>query len=135
MSQIDDIVSQARFFIDGPMGNFQLIRVENADVSDQSSAKVITAVGVKGGAGIRYEEGGGEITLSVYREQGTPEVNWMAVKEARQRFALTIQDEGGQRVQYYCAVASTDMNDDDKGSHMFKVKLVFTGRPRQLPSV
>jgi hypothetical protein len=134
MAQIDDIVSQARFFIDGPMGNFQLIRVENAKVNDQASAEVVTAAGVRGGAGIRYKEGGGEITLSVYREQGKPEVDWFTVMERRQRFAFTIQDVGGQRKQFFCAVSNTDMNSDDKGSHMFEVKLLFTGRPRLLPS-
>lgn len=134
MGQIDDIVSQSRFFIDGPMGNFQLIRVENAKVNDQASAQVVTAVGVPGGAGVRYKEGGGEITLSVYREQGLPEVDWRKAKEKRWRFAFTIQDVGGQRTQFYCGVSSTDMDDDDQGKHMFEVKLFFTGRPRQLPA-
>lgn len=134
MGQADDIVSQSKFYIDGPMGNFQLIRVESADVNDQASVEVTTAVGVDGGAGLRYKTGGGEISLSVYREQGKPEVNWRAEKRKKTRFAFTIQDENGQREQYWCAVSDVSRKDDDKGSHMDTVKLVFTRR-KDLPTI
>ena len=135
MGLLNDIVSQARIFIDGPMGSFQLVRVESFSVDDQSSAEVTTAMGVRGGAGVRYKEGGGGITLSVFREQGDPEVNWLAVKEAHLRFAITIQDTGGQRTQYFCGVSDVTRKDDDKGSHMDEVKLFWTGRPRILPTL
>lgn len=134
MGVSDDIVSQGKIFIDGPMGNFQLIRVESANVNDQSGAEIVTAIGVKGGAGIRYKEGGGEITFSILREQGKPEVNWRAEKRKKTRFAITFQDEGGAREQYWCAVASVDRKDDDKGSHMDEVKIIFTRRT-DLPTV
>lgn len=130
----DDIVSQSRVFIDGPMGNFQLIRVESANVNDAAGVDVVTALGIDGGAGIRYKPGGGEISLSVFREQGKPEVDWRAEKRKKTRFAITLQDVGGTREQYFCAVASVDRKDDDKGSHMDEVKLVFTRRVT-LPSV
>lgn len=134
MGVSDDIVSQARIYIDGPMGNFKLIRVENVNVTEQSKVEVITALGVQQGAGLRYTEGGFELTMSVFREQGTPEVNWRAEKKKKTRFAITLQDDGGQREQYWCAVASVDRKDDDKGSHMDEVKLVATRR-QDLPTL
>ena len=129
-----EVVSQTKFFIDGPMGNRQLVKVKSADVNSDKDAEVITAVGVDDGAGIRYKPGGGSITLEVYREQGTPEVDWNLAQTRQLRFAFTIQDNGGQREQYFCAVAQVSRKDDDQGSHMMTVKLVFTGR-KTLPTV
>lgn len=123
-----EIVSQSKFFVDGPFGNFQLRRVKSADVNDDEDAEVVTAAGVDQGAGIRYKTGGGNITLEVYREQGTPEVDWRALRKNKIRFAFTIQDVGGKRDQYYCAVSQVSRKDDDQGSHMDTVKLIFTNR-------
>lgn len=129
-----EVVSQSKFFIDGPMGNRQLVKVKSADVNDDKDAEIITAVGVDDGAGIRYKPGGGTITLEVYREQGIPEVDYRRERDRRSRFAFTIQDTGGNREQYFCAVAQVSRKDDDQGSHMDTVKLVFTSR-KTLPTV
>jgi hypothetical protein len=134
MGVSDDISSQVKIFIDGPMGSFQLVRVESINVTDAAGVDVITVVGVDEGAGLRYKPGGGEISMTVYREQGKPEVDYRYAKKLKWRFAITLQDVGGQREQYWCAVASADRKDDDKGSHMDDIKLVFTRR-RQLPAV
>ncbi len=129
-----EIVSQAKFFIDGPMGNFQLQKVQSADVNDDQDAEVVTAVGVDRGAGIRYMAGGGTITLEVIREQGKPEVDYDYERRHKRRFAFTIQDTGGGREQFFCAVAQVTKKSDDKGSHMMTVKLVWTDK-RTLPAV
>jgi len=123
-----EIVSQAKFFVDGPFGNLQLKRCKSADVNDDQDVEVVTAAGVEGGAGLRYKTGGGSITLEIYREQGTPEVDWRKERQRKTRFAFTIQDTGGVREQFYCAVAQVTRKDDDAGSHMDTVKLVFTTR-------
>lgn len=132
MGVSDDIVSQSKFFIDGPMGNFQLIRVKSADVNDDRDAEVVTTVGVDEGAGVRYKPGGGSITLDVFREQGKPEVDWRKEKDRKSRFAFTIQDVGGQREQFFCFVSKVERKDDSEGSHMDTVKLGWTRR-RALP--
>lgn len=129
-----EIVSQAKFFIDGPMGNFQLVKVVSADVNDDQDAEVVTAVGVTRGAGVRYTEGGGTITLEVLREQGTPEVDYRLHRRRKTKFAFTIQDSGGARDQFFCNVAQVNRKSDDKGSHMDTVKLVWTDT-KTLPSI
>jgi len=121
-----DIVSQAKFFIDAPFGNFQLTKVKSADVNDEKDAEIVMAVGVSGGAGFRYKEGGGEITLDVYREQGKPEVDWRKAQRQKVRMAFTMQDTGGQRDQFQgVIVAQVTRKSDDAGSHMDTVKLKY----------
>lgn len=127
-----DIVSQAKFYVDGPFGNFQLRKCKSADPTSEKDAEVVTAVGVDGGAGYRFKEGGGEITLEVYIEQGTAEVNWQRQCDLKTLFAFTIQYVGGERWQYLsCVVASVSPKSDDQGSHMQSVKLKFLQK-RQL---
>lgn len=129
-----EVVSQSKFYVDGGFGNIQLRKVKSADVKDNKDKEVVTAVGINEGAGIRKKAGGGEITLEVYREQGTPEVDWRAVRDADLSFAFTIQDTGGAREQYACQCAQVERKDDDQGSHMDSVKLVFTTR-KTLPTL
>lgn len=129
-----DIVSQSKFFVNGPFGNFQLLRVKSCDVNDEKDAEVVTAVGVSGGAGYRFKEGGGELTLEVYREQGTPEVNWRQERDRKTVFSYVIQDVGGQREQFQgVIVAQCTRKDDDAGSHMDTIKLKYLRRV-QLPA-
>lgn len=129
-----DIVSQAKFYVDGPMGNLQLRRCKSADPKSDKDAEVVTAVGVDGGAGYRHKEGGGSIDLEVYEEQGVPEVNWRREMDRKTRFSFTIQYVGGMRWMYTdCIVASVAPKSDDAGSHMMSVKLLFLNQ-RQLAS-
>lgn len=121
-----DIVSQAKFYVDGPFGNFQLRKCKSADPTSEKDAEVVTAVGVDGGAGYRFKEGGGEITLEVFIEQGRPEVDWQRECDQKTFFSFTIQWVGGQRRQYLsCIVANVSPKSDDQGSHMSSVKLKF----------
>jgi hypothetical protein len=120
-----EVVSQAKFFIDGPMGNFQLFKVKSADVDDDQDTEVVTVVGKDRGAGFRDKPGGGSINLEVLREQGTPEVDYRREKRQKTKFAFTIQDTGGSRDIYFCRVAKVTRKSDDQGSHMDTVKLVW----------
>lgn len=129
-----DIVSQAKFFIDfsngdgSGGGNLQLKRVKSADVTDERESEVVKAIGVQGGAGYRHQEGGGEITLDVYRETLNPEVRWRSLmdKRPKQTFTFTIQDEDGIREAFYgCVVSNVGRKSDDTGSHMDAIKLKF----------
>lgn len=135
MGAADDIVSESKVYIDGPMGNFQLRKCKSIDVDDDSDAEIVTAMGVKQGAGSRYKEGGVSLSLEIFREQGTPEVDWAKHKRLRTRFSITIQDTGGSREQYQnCFVAKVPRKDDDQGSHMMTVKVLALAGPIALPS-
>lgn len=133
-----DVVSQLKLYIDGPMGNFQLRRVKSFDPTSERDAEVVTAIGVTGGAGYRFKEGGGEITLEVYEEQGLSEVNWrreqILASSQDRRFSITAQYVGGMRWQFQnCIVAQCSPKSDDQGSHMMTVKIKFLD-VKQLPS-
>lgn len=130
MGAADDVVSEQRLFIDGPMGNFQLRKVKTWDFDDGSDAEGVTAGGVKGFAGVRYKEGGVEITLEVYEEQGKPEVDYDLHKRLKTKFNLTAQSTGGERTQYQkCVIANKKRKHDDQGSHMFTVKVIAMTGP------
>ncbi len=122
-----DIVSRKKIFIDYSAGNYQLKRVKSGSLTYESTVDVVVAVGVTGGAGFRKKEGGGELSLDIYRETGTPEVNWRRLFNSNEVFAMTFQDEGGIREQIRsCRVAQTpDSKFDDAGEVMDTVKIKF----------
>lgn len=124
-----EVVSQAKIFVNiGPPISAlkQLLKAKSLDVKDGRSTEVVMAVGVQGGAGFRDKEGGFEIDMTIYREDGTaPEVDWYAVKRARVTFTLTTQDEGnGRRQSYTCRVSKIDTKKDEAGTHEDTVTLV-----------
>ena len=122
-----DIVSKAKLYIDFSGGNFQLKRVDSADISFESDTTIVTALGVKGGAGYRDQEGGGEIQLEVYPETGPPEVDYLRLFLTKEKFRTVIQEEDGQRFQArYVRVASPPGRKyNSKGDCMLTVKLKF----------
>ena len=133
-----DVISQSKFFIDfsngdgSSAGNLQLTRCKSADVSDERDVEIVKAVGVSGGAGYRYQEGGGDLTLEVYRETLNPEVRWRKLQDEKTKFTFTMQDEDGIREAFYgCTVGNVARKSDDSGSHMDTVKLKFL-RSREL---
>ena len=135
-----EFVSQTKFFIDFGAASASgaltggasrlLTKVKKADVKSDADVEVLMAVGVDQGAGFRDKQGGGEISLTVYRETGkVPEVNWRQVKADRKTFTFTIQDEqNGLRESFTCRVAKIDSGDDEAGSHEDSVSLKFTKR-------
>jgi hypothetical protein len=121
-----DIQSQAKLFIDGPFGSFQLVRVKTADFDDERDGEVVTAIGVKGGAGARFKEGGGEIKFEVYSETGTPEVDYLDLLNRRVFFAITRQKVPGQRHQFRGVfVAKYSEKEDDQGNNMLSITLKY----------
>jgi len=132
-----EVVSQSKFFADfgattgGSSGGSRLLtKVKSVDVKDDRDVEVVMASGVEQGAGFRDKQGGGELSLSVYRETGKdPEVNWRKVKSDRKVFTFTIQDEDlGQRESFRCRVAKIDSKDDEAGVHEDTVTLKYTKR-------
>lgn len=122
-----DVVSRKKLFINYSGGNYQLKRVKSGSVTHEGSTDVVLAMGVQGGAGFRDKEGGGEISLEVYRETGNPEVNWRRLRTSREVFSLVTQDEDGMREQYRsCRVAGIpDSKFGDDGEIMDTVKIKF----------
>jgi len=128
-----EINSQTKVFIDfgataGGSGGGALLlkRVKSVKVKDERGVEIVKAVGVKGGAGYRRKEGGGTITLEVYRED-IPEIAWRAVRDDKKIFTWTMQDENdGPRENFYqCTVSTVDRSSDDEGSHMDEIELKF----------
>lgn len=122
-----EIVSRKKVFIDYSGGTYQLKRVKSSSITHSGTREVIAAMGVKGGAGTRKKEGGGEITLEVYRETGQPEVDYRALFDSDEFFTMVTQDEGGMREQHRsCQVAAIpDGKGDDAGDVMDTVKITF----------
>jgi hypothetical protein len=122
--------SKARIYIDYSGGNYQLKRVKSCDVSFEAKLEVVKAVGVNNGAGFREENGGGELTFEVYRED-VPEVSYRKLYLSKERFGVTIQDgmpgQVGVREQYRsCRVeAPPGRKIDEAGNMMDTVKLKF----------
>jgi hypothetical protein len=102
-------------------------RVKSAKVKDDRGVEVVKAMGVKGGAGHRHKEGGGALTLEIYRED-KPTVRFRQLKKNRTMFTWTMQDENaGVRERFYgCQVSNVSRDADDDGNHMDTVEIVFT---------
>lgn len=125
--------SQALFYIDFSGGNFQLKRVDSLDEDDDSDAEVKTTIGVSGGAGTIFKEGGGALKLEVYRES-VPEVDYRQLKARREFFAFTIQDVNGDRWKYIgCIVSKVTRKDDSAGKHMDTVDIKWQQRAKMPP--
>lgn len=122
-----EINSKALIYIDYSGGNHQLLRVKSLKDDVDRTLEVRKAVGVKGGAGFKESEGGGSLTLTVYRESPTPEVDYRALAQRRERFTITTQDEdNGPREQYQaCRVEKVTRSTDDEGENMDEVSIKF----------
>lgn len=120
-------VSFAKINIDCSQGNFQLLKVEKFGVKYDQKTTVSKAIGVRGGAGFKDEEGGGEITAEVFREEGTPEVDYEKLFLTKEKFKMTTQDFNGRRKQFrFCRVSQIpDYSADTAGAVMDSVKIVF----------
>ncbi len=127
-----NITSQTKCFIDfGPTpsaagGSLFHGRVKSVKIKDERGVEVVKAVGVKGGAGHRHKEGGGSLTLEIYRED-RPTVKFRSLKKNRQSFTWTMQDENsGMRERFFgCQVSNVDRDADDDGNHMDTVEIKF----------
>jgi len=128
--------SVAKFYIDYSGGNFQLRRVKSLKDDPERTLEIRKAVGVNGGAGFKRSEGGCGITLSVYRESPTPEVNYRRLEQTGELFTITTQDEdGGLREQYQkCRVEKVSRSTDDDGENIDEVTIKALRGPVLLPA-
>lgn len=129
MSLSGNIVSNTKISIDFGGGAFQLGRVNTSDETSDQDAEVIIAMGVPGGAGYRFKNGGGAFSFEIYREEGLPEVDWVKLQTDRTRITLVLADDAGRREMYTaCVVANVARKDDAQGSHMNTVKVLYLKR-------
>ncbi len=127
-------VSQVRMYINYSRGSFQLKQVKAFSETDSSSTQVITTIGVQGGAGNQDTEGGGELSLEVFRTD-SPEVDYYDLKARKEFFAFSVQDRFGERWQWQdCRVANIARSADNEGENTQTVQLTFCNR-RRLPTV
>lgn len=127
--------SGAGIYINYSGGNFKLERVQKLKETVDKTLEVRKAAGVKGGAGFKKSQGGGGLTLTVYRESPEPEVDYRRLEESGERFEITTQDEdNGPREQYQaCRVEKVEKSLDEEGEHMDEVSIKFLRGPVRLP--
>jgi hypothetical protein len=119
--------SQSRWEISSPtQGNKRLRRVQSSQVSSDAKREAVTAQGEDDPIGTVFSPGAKNISLTVYTEQGTPEVDWDALFRSGEYFRLTRRIVGGKSFQYVDCQVSTDPNpdDDNQGKHTFSVSVL-----------
>lgn len=125
-----DIVSQGTISVNiQGVGALKVLeRVKSIDIKDGRSTEVVMAIGVKRGAGFRRKQGGFEIDMEIYEEEGKqPEVDWFLVNDQEATFQITTQDENDSwRYQYTSQVSKIDRKKDAEGNYMQTVTLVCT---------
>lgn len=121
---------RSRFYISSSTArNKKLYKVKTAKETDARDAEHAHDTGHDEPVGVITKPGGGELELSVYEETGTPEVDWLALQEAGEFFTFVREVVRGRRIQYLnCRVANVASDDDDGGSHMISVKLIWSKR-------
>jgi len=121
--------TQARISIRSTsQGSKRLRRVESSKVSDGSSTDTVNAIGEDDPIGFVRKPGNRTISLSVYEEQGKPEVDWRFLRTSQEGFSLTREIVGGNRTQYpECRVSKVDPSSDADGKHMLDVEIIALG--------
>lgn len=131
---MSDIASQGEIFVNiaGVGALKQLERCKSMDIKDGRSTEVVMAIGVRRGAGFRRKQGGFEIDLEIFEEEGkSPEVDWYKVNESEATFTITTVDEAdGYRYAYTSRVSKIDRKKDAEGNFMQTVSLVCTTSDR-----
>jgi hypothetical protein len=105
-----------------------LERCKSADIKDGRSTEVVMAIGVQRGAGFRRKQGGFEIELEIYEEEGkSPEVDWHLVNERYLTWHLIdVNDGDGFEYDYTTKVSKIDRKRDAEGNYMQTVSCVCT---------
>jgi hypothetical protein len=132
---VSDPNSRRKLFIQYSKGNHLLESVQTWDPDDDSDVEVLTNATKDGGAGFRDKPGGGSINMEVFRWSPDLEVDWQAIKDRKERFTLTSEDDDdGVREQYQvCRVANIKGKASNQGENMDTVKVVFLHGPIRLP--
>lgn len=121
--------TQARISIRSTsQGAKRLKRVSDSKVTDGSSTDTVNAVGEDEPIGFTRKPGNRAISLTVYEEQGQPEVDWRALRTSQEEFSITREIVGGNRTQYpVCRVSKVDPSSDADGKHMLDVEIIALG--------
>lgn len=123
------VASQARVWINCSQGNVRLKRCKDSKVADGASVEAVNALGEDDPVGAIDKPGAKTISLSIYQEQGTPELDYHALKDAREWFSVTRAIVNGKREQFpMCRVSKIDTDDDAEGSHMYSVEIIALTR-------
>lgn len=123
------VATQARVLINSSQGNTRLKRCKDSKVADGASVDGALAVGEDDPVGFVDKPGVKTITLSIYQEQGTPEVDYHALKDSREVFEVVRAIVNGKREQFpMCRVSKIDTDDDAEGSHMYSVEIIALSR-------
>lgn len=105
----------------------ELEKCKTFDVKEQGSVDVTVAIGPH--FGFRTKPGGFEIDMEIYRETGTPEVDWYDVQRQKKIFTAVTQDEGsGRRTSYTSRVSKIDPKTNEQGELMDTVTLACVKR-------
>jgi hypothetical protein len=120
------LATQVRLTISSAsQGNKRLRAVKSSKVTDGAKTQAVTALGEDDPIGFTDSPGPKTIALSVYQEQGTPEVDYDTLKTTKEVFTLTRAIVNGKRFQFTgCRVSSVEPDDDNEGSHMLSVEIV-----------
>ena len=120
------LATQARITISSTsQGNVRLKRCKSSKVADGAKTEAQTALGEDDPIGFIDKPGPKTITLSIYQEQGRPEVDYDFLKASKEIFAMVREIVGGKRYQYTsCRVSTVEPDDNDEGSHMMNVEIV-----------
>src|SRR5262250_2900911 len=118
------VATQARITISSTsQGNVRLRRCKSSKVSDGAKTEAVTAMGEDDPVGFIDKPGPKTISLSIYQEQGKPEVDYDFLKSSKEVFAMVREIVGGKRYQYTsCRVSTVEPDDDDEGKHMLSVE-------------
>lgn len=118
--------TQARYVIFSPsQGTVRLRRMFDAKVKDGATTEAVNAIGEDDPVGFRDKPGAKTITLSIYEEQGKPEVDYRKMKAAKEYFSMTREIVNGKKLQYpVCRISTIEPSDDNEGKHTFDVEIV-----------
>lgn len=128
----NQVGDRARFYINSSTAQNKLLRrVESVKETDNRDAEHVFNPGENKPAGVIRKPGGGELELTVYEEQGTPEVDWEALQDSGEYFSMTRDVVRGRRTQFLeCTVANVAFSSDEQGKHMLTVKIIWSERKR-----
>lgn len=123
-----EIATRARWTLNSATArNVKLTKVKSYSESDDSDIELVYNVSDDGPVGVIDKPGGGSIEFDYYFETGVSEVDWRELKAAKEFFSLTKQVVSGERLQYLrCRVANIASDGDDQGSHMQKVRIMWS---------
>lgn len=128
----------ANYFLNSAtLGNLKLVEVKEIEIEDEAEVEAVSfSSDEERPSGFRRKKGAIMITLT--ETPGVPpQVDWYALKEAREVFGFTVQYRGGKRnglrVQYtpctVSKVSDANMNDDSESER--EIVLLALGRREQ----